>query len=243
MLTPYKDQKSGKKEQVALMFNNIARRYDFLNHFLSLGIDKLWRKKAINCLRDIEVNSKILDIASGTGDLAIQALKLKPEKIIGIDISSEMLKIGHEKIKQKKLDKIITLQKGDAENLEFADQYFDGITVAFGVRNFENLQKGLTEMYRVLKPGGQVVILEFSKPGSFPVKQFYQFYFHFILPVIGKLVSKDQSAYTYLPESVHLFPEKLQFISELEKAGFENCTFKELTFGIATIYEAEKIIM
>ena len=124
--------------------------------------------------------------------------------------------------------------------MEFDDHYFDGITVAFGVRNFENLHKGLTEMYRVLKPGGKVVILEFSKPGSFPVKQFYQFYFHFILPVIGKLISKDQSAYTYLPESVHLFPEKQPFVSELEKAGFKNCKFKTLTFGIATIYEGSK---
>lgn len=242
MLTPYKDQKSGKKEQVALMFNNIARRYDFLNHFLSLGIDKIWRKKAIKSLRGIKSNPKILDIATGTGDLAIQSLKLNPEKVIGIDISGEMLKIGREKIKQKKLDKIITLQKGDAENLEFEDQYFDGITVAFGVRNFENLQQGLNEMYRVIKPDGQVVILEFSKPGSFPVKQFYQFYFHVILPVIGKLISKDQSAYTYLPQSVNLFPEKQQFISELEKAGFSDCKFKTLTFGIATIYQGTKII-
>ncbi|MFW5721326.1 MAG: bifunctional demethylmenaquinone methyltransferase/2-methoxy-6-polyprenyl-1,4-benzoquinol methylase UbiE [Bacteroidota bacterium] len=240
MITPYKNQQKGKKEQVALMFNNIARRYDFLNHFLSLGIDKIWRKKAIKFLVNIKHNPVLLDIACGTGDLAIEALTLNPEKIIGLDISDEMLKIGRKKIDKKNVSHIISLQNGDAENISFDNNYFDGITVAFGVRNFENLSKGLTEMCRVLKPGGHVVILEFSKPRSFPVKQIYQFYFNVILPVIGKFVSKDNSAYAYLPASVSQFPERENFILEMEKAGFSQCNFKTLTFGIATIYHANK---
>ena len=240
MITPYKDNKSGKKEQVAQMFNNIARRYDFLNHFLSLGIDKIWRKKAIRYLKDVNPNPNILDVASGTGDLAIAALKLNPQKVIGIDISQEMLNIGIEKIRKRKLDHIIELKKGDSENLEFDDQFFDGLTVAFGVRNFENLNKGLSEMHRVLKQGGKAVILEFSKPKVFPVKQIYNLYFKAILPLIGKIVSKDNAAYTYLPESVNQFPERDNFIKELEKVGFKDCIFKPLSFGIASIYVAKK---
>ncbi len=240
MITPYKDNKSGKKEQVAQMFNNIARRYDFLNHFFSLGIDKIWRKKAIRYLQGISSNPVILDVATGTGDLAIAALKLNPEKIVGVDISQEMLNIGIEKIKKKKLDKIIELKRGDSENLEFDSNTFDGLTVAFGVRNFENLNKGLSEMYRVVKEGGRGVVLEFSKPRVFPIKQIYNFYFKFVLPSIGKIVSKDNSAYTYLPESVSQFPERESFIEELEKVGFKNCIFKPLSFGIATLYIAEK---
>jgi demethylmenaquinone methyltransferase / 2-methoxy-6-polyprenyl-1,4-benzoquinol methylase len=240
MLTPYKNNKSGKKEQVALMFNNIARRYDFLNHFLSLGIDKIWRRKTIKTLRGIVSNPILLDVASGTGDLAITALKLNPKKIIGIDISEEMLRVGKEKIKKKKLEDIITLQKGDSENIEFESNFFDGVTVAFGVRNYENLNKGLSEMYRVLKSNGKIAILEFSKPKSFPVKQIYNFYFKSILPLVGKLVSKDNAAYTYLPESVRQFPERDLFIKELVKVGFKNCSFIPLSFGIASIYSAEK---
>ena len=240
MLTPYKNDTSGKKEQVALMFNNIARRYDFLNHFLSMGIDKVWRRKTINTLKGVPEKPILLDVASGTGDLAITALKLNPEKIVGIDISEEMLRFGREKIKKKEFDKIITLQKGDSENIEFENYYFDGITVAFGVRNFENLNKGLGEMYRVLKPGGKVAILEFSKPKAFPIKQLYNFYFKRILPFIGKIVSKDNAAYTYLPESVNLFPERDAFIGELEKVNFKNCKHKALSFGIASIYSADK---
>ncbi len=236
MITPYKDNKSGKKEQVAQMFNNIARRYDFLNHFLSLGIDNIWRRKAIHCLKDISTEPVILDVASGTGDLAIAALKLNPKKIIGIDISEEMLNIGIQKINKKGYQNIIELKKGDSENIEFDNDFFDGLTVAFGVRNFENLNKGLSEMYRVLKPGGKAVILEFSKPRLFPVKQLYDFYFKAVLPMLGKIISKDSSAYTYLPESVNAFPEREQFIQELENLGFKNCTFKPLSFGIATIY-------
>lgn len=240
MLTPYKNNKSGKKEQVALMFNNIARRYDFLNHFLSLGIDKIWRRKTVKTLKGINSNPILLDVATGTGDLAITALKLNPKQIIGIDISEEMLRFGKEKIKKKKLDDIITLQKGDSENIEFESDYFDGVTVAFGVRNYENLNKGLSEMYRVLKSNGKIAILEFSKPKSFPVKQIYNFYFKSILPLIGKMVSKDNAAYTYLPESVRQFPERDLFIQELEKVGFKNCSFIPLSFGIASIYSAEK---
>ena len=240
MITPYKDNKSGKKEQVAQMFNNIARRYDFLNHFLSLGIDKIWRKKAIRNLHGIPSNPVILDVATGTGDLAIAALKLNPEKVIGIDISLEMLNIGIEKIKKKKLDHIIELKKGDSENLEFESNSFDGLTVAFGVRNYENLNKGLSEMYRVIKENGKLVVLEFSKPRAFPVKQIYNFYFRYILPGIGKFISKDSSAYTYLPESVNQFPERESFVTELEKVGFKNTTFETLSFGIATLYVAKK---
>lgn len=240
MITPYKDNTSGKKEQVAQMFNNIARRYDFLNHFLSLGIDKLWRKKAVSYLKDLKANPKILDVASGTGDFAIATLKLKPEKVVGIDISEEMLNMGIQKIRKKKLDHIIELKKGDSENLAFKEQSFDGLTVAFGVRNFENLTKGLSEMYRVLKKEGKAVILEFSKPRVFPVKQVYNFYFRFVLPFIGKIISKDNAAYTYLPESVNQFPEREEFIYELEKVGFNDCIFKPLSLGIATIYVAKK---
>ena len=240
MLTPYKNSSSGKKEQVALMFNNIARRYDFLNHFLSLGIDKIWRRKTIKSLKGISENPVILDVASGTGDLAISALQLNPKQIIGIDISEEMLNVGIKKIQKKGYSRLIKLQKGDSENIEFENDFFNGITVAFGVRNFENLQKGLSEMYRVLKPKGKVAILEFSKPAKFPVKQIYNFYFNKILPFIGKLISNDNSAYTYLPESVNQFPEKDEFIAELKKIGFKKCNFKLVSFGIATIYSAEK---
>ncbi len=240
MITPYKDNNSGKKEQVAQMFNNIARRYDFLNHFLSLGIDKIWRKKAIRSLKGIADNPMILDVAAGTGDLSLAALKLKPQKIIGVDISKEMLNIGIEKIKKKNLQDIIEFKEGDSENLEFDNAFFDGITVAFGVRNFENLNKGLSEMFRVLKPGGKLVVLEFSKPKTFPIKQVYNFYFKVILPFFGKLISKDSSAYTYLPESVSQFPERDEFISELKKVGFKECEFKTLSFGISSLYVANK---
>jgi len=240
VITPYKDNKSGKKEQVAQMFNNIARRYDFLNHFLSLGIDNIWRRKAINCIKDIPSNSIILDVASGTGDLAIAALKLNPLKVIGIDISKEMLNVGIKKIRRKGYQDIIELKLGDSENLKFDNNKFDGITAAFGVRNFENLEKGLSEMYRVIKPKGKIVILEFSKPRVFPIKQFYNFYFKVILPLLGKVISKDNSAYTYLPESVNQFPERELFIKKLEQVGFKQCSFKPLSFGIASLYWAYK---
>ncbi len=239
MIKPYSDQQSGKKEQVTAMFNNIANRYDFLNHFLSLGIDKIWRKKAINCLRDISAQH-ILDVATGTADLAIESMRLKPEQVIGIDISDQMLAVGKQKIKIKKLEHIISLQKGDSENISFPENFFDAITVAFGVRNFENLEKGLSEMFRVLKPNGRAVILEFSKPFNFPVKQIYTFYFKAILPFVGRIISNDKSAYTYLPDSVMQFPEKEDFINKLKSVGYNDCSYKSLSFGIATIYIGNK---
>ena len=213
---PYKDKQDTKKKQVASMFDNISGQYDFLNHFLSLGIDILWRKKAIKLLK-ADQPKLILDIATGTGDFAIEALALKPDKVIGVDISQGMLEVGKKKLKKKGLDHLIELQMGDSERLLFDDNKFDAIIVAFGVRNFEHLEQGLKDMYRVLKSGGKVVILEFSKPRTFPFKQVYQFYFKWILPKIGRLISKDNSAYTYLPESVNEFPDGKDFIGILEK--------------------------
>jgi demethylmenaquinone methyltransferase/2-methoxy-6-polyprenyl-1,4-benzoquinol methylase len=236
---PYKEQTTGKKEQVATMFNNISKKYDFLNHFLSLGIDILWRKKAIKLLKPYQPKV-MLDIATGTGDFALEALALKPEKVIGIDISEGMLAVGKEKMKQRKVDNIITLQLGDSENLPFENDYFDAYTAGFGVRNFENLEKGLGEMLRVLKPNGKAVILEFSKPKKFPIKQLYNFYFNNILPGIGKLVSKDNAAYTYLPESVNAFPEGDDFLVILNQLGYKNAKAIPLMFGIASIYTASK---
>jgi len=236
---PYKDKKLGKKEQVALMFDNISHRYDFLNHFLSMGIDILWRKKAISQLKNVKPKT-ILDIATGTGDFALEALKLNPEKIIGVDISAGMLKVGQKKIEKLNLTDKITLQLADSENLPFESNYFDAVTVSFGVRNFEHLEKGLTEMYRVLAEGGTVVILEFSQPTSFPFKQGYSFYSKVILPTIGKMVSNDNAAYTYLPESVEAFPFGDDFLKVLKKVGFKECKCMPLTFGISSIYVAKK---
>ncbi|NHE59197.1 bifunctional demethylmenaquinone methyltransferase/2-methoxy-6-polyprenyl-1,4-benzoquinol methylase UbiE [Cyclobacterium plantarum] len=238
-VVPYKDQKGGKKQQVASMFDNISKKYDLLNHLLSLGIDIIWRKKAIRLLKN-DKPRLILDIATGTGDFAIEALALKPEKVIGVDISEGMLNEGRKKMKQRKLDHLIELQLGDSEKLLFEENKFDAVIVSFGVRNFENLEKGLTDMHRVLKPGGKTVILEFSKPKKFPMKQAYSFYFRYILPQIGKIISKDQSAYTYLPESVKAFPDGRDFLDILEKVGFKKTQCKTLTFGISSIYTGIK---
>jgi demethylmenaquinone methyltransferase / 2-methoxy-6-polyprenyl-1,4-benzoquinol methylase len=238
-VTPYKDQHKGKKEQVQTMFNNIAPKYDFLNHFLSLGIDILWRKKAVALLKH-EKPSRILDIATGTADFALEALALNPEKIIGIDISEGMLEVGRKKIEKKNLQHKIELIQADSESMPFQDEEFNAITVAFGVRNFENLLKGLKEMNRVLKYSGTAVVLEFSKPRAFPVKQLYSFYFFKILPFIGKIVSKDNAAYTYLPESVGAFPDGKDFLKVMEEAGFKNVYQKPLMFGIASIYVGNK---
>jgi len=221
------------------MFNNIAHRYDFLNHFLSAGIDYSWRKKAIRLLGQTNP-ATILDVATGTGDLAIEAVKINPDHITGIDIAEDMLAIGREKITRKKLDGIITLESGDSEDIRFPNNTFDAAMVAFGVRNFENLEKGLAEMYRVLKPEGAIMVLEFSKPLKFPVKQLYSFYFKFILPTLGRLISGDRAAYTYLPDSVGAFPAGKEFLRILEKVGFENGRHIPLTFGIASIYFARK---
>jgi demethylmenaquinone methyltransferase/2-methoxy-6-polyprenyl-1,4-benzoquinol methylase len=238
-ITPYSKDKTSKKEQVAKMFDAIAGRYDFLNHFLSLGIDIVWRKIAV---REIaKVNPKmILDIATGTGDLAIETSRLNPSQVIGVDISNNMLDVGREKMKKKSLDKLIDMQYGDSENLSFKDNTFDAVTAGFGVRNFENLDKGLSEMCRVMKVGGKLAILEPAEPKIFPFKQLYGLYFKVILPLLGKLFSKDNSAYNYLPESVAAFPSRNAFIQELEKAGFKEPKYKPLTFGIAALYTATK---
>ncbi len=228
-----------KKEMVQNMFNNIAPKYDLLNHLLSAGIDKGWRRKVRKALAAGHPEI-ILDVATGTGDLAIELAKLPVKKIIGIDIAEDMLEIGKKKVAKKGFDQIITLEPGDSEAIRYEDNYFDAITVAFGVRNYENLEKGLREMYRVLKPGKKVAILEFSKPSSFPMKNIYQFYFNYILPGVGRMVSKDSSAYTYLPQSVARFPENKEFMNVLLKVGFRNPQQNRLTFGIATLYLAEK---
>ncbi|MBV5315676.1 MAG: bifunctional demethylmenaquinone methyltransferase/2-methoxy-6-polyprenyl-1,4-benzoquinol methylase UbiE [Prolixibacteraceae bacterium] len=238
-VTPYKDSEQQKKQQVEQMFDNIAPKYDFLNHFLSLGIDKLWRKKAIRILSSYK-SDYILDVATGTGDFAVAASKLKPRKIIGFDLSEQMLNVGREKAKRLGLADVIEFRKGDSEAMPFQDEQFDAITVAFGVRNFENLENGLKEFHRVIKKDGVVIILEFSKPRYFPMKQFYLFYFFRILPFIGRLISKDSSAYSYLPESVMAFPDDLKFLSILQRVGFSKNRQKRLTFGIATIYIAQK---
>lgn len=221
------------------MFDNIAPKYDFLNHFLSLGIDNLWRKKAIRILSRYKYDL-LLDVATGTGDFAIAASKLKPSKIVGFDLSEQMINVGKVKVQKLGLDGIIEFQKGDSEAMPFTDQQFDAITVAFGVRNFENLENGLKEFVRVLKPGGVAVILEFSKPKYFPMKQLYLLYFFTILPLVGRMVSKDRSAYSYLPESVMAFPDDQKFLDILKKVGFASYSQRRLTFGIATIYIAQK---
>ena len=239
-IVPYQENQGTKKEQVADMFNNISKTYDFLNHFLSLGIDIIWRKTAINELKK-QHPALILDVATGTGDFAFEALKiLRPEKIIGVDISQGMLDIADQKIIQRKLSGKFEVKLGDSENLPFGNDRFDAVTAAFGVRNFENLELGLAGMLRVLKPGGKAVVLEFSKPKVFPVKQLYNFYFNFITPGIGKLFSKDARAYTYLPESVAAFPDGADFISLMEKVGYKNTKCRPLAFGICSIYTGIK---
>lgn len=221
------------------MFNNISGKYDLLNHTLSLGIDILWRKKAIKLLAPYKPQ-RILDIATGTADFAIEAMSLKPEQVIGVDISEGMLEVGKQKISKKQLQEVIQLELGDSENLRFEDNIFDAVIVAFGVRNYEHLEKGLSEMYRVTKSGGHVMIIEFSKPQRFPVKQLYNFYFKSILPNIGKYVSKDDAAYTYLPESVEAFPDGKDFLNILKKVGYKETKWIPLTIGISSIYWARK---
>jgi len=238
IVKPYNTDKS-KKEEVAQMFNNISARYDFLNHFLSLGIDHIWRRKAVNTLREIQPK-RILDLATGTGDFAIALLKLNPTQIIGMDISSGMLEVGKNKMKAKQVSHIIDMQLGDSENMPFEDGYFDAITVGFGVRNYEHLEKGLTEMLRVTRGGGKIVILEFSKPKRFPIKQAFAFYSRFIIPFFGKRISKDEKAYAYLPESVAAFPEGKAFTDILSKLGYKQVESTLVSGGIATIYTGVK---
>lgn len=223
------------------MFNNISHSYDFLNHFFSLGIDVLWRKKAMRILKK-ESPKRLLDVATGTGDFALEAVRMKvgAEKITGVDISEGMLEVGRKKVAAKNLSHVIELKVGDSENLPFEDNAFDAYTVAFGVRNFQNLEKGMTEMLRVLKPGSLGIVLEFSKPKAFPFKQLYFFYFRYIMPLIGRLVSKDHRAYTYLPESVKAFPSGDDFLAIMNKIGYKETKRIPLTGGIATIYLGRK---
>ena len=234
-VSPYQGSEKNKKQQVEQMFDNIAPKYDFLNHFLSLGIDKLWRKKAVRILKGYQP-SRVLDVATGTGDFAVETSRIQPKEIVGFDLSEQMIKVGIEKVKRLKLDHLISFKKGDSEDMPFEDRSFDAITVAFGVRNFENLEKGLQEFYRVLRPGGVAIVLEFSKPKYFPFKQLYKFYFFHILPRLGGMISKDASAYSYLPESVMAFPDDQEFLKILAKVGFSESRQWRLTMGIATIY-------
>ncbi|WP_346862904.1 bifunctional demethylmenaquinone methyltransferase/2-methoxy-6-polyprenyl-1,4-benzoquinol methylase UbiE [uncultured Draconibacterium sp.] len=239
MALPYKQSKQSKKGQVEEMFDNISPKYDTLNHILSVNIDKLWRKKTIKKLKT-HSPVQILDIATGTGDFALAASKIPGTQITGIDISEGMLSVARKKISKKNLKERIVFQKADSENLPFESETFDAAIVGFGVRNFENLEKGLAEIRRVIKPGGVFFVLEFSKPVSVPFKQIYMFYFMHILPFIGRMVSKDSSAYSYLPESVKEFPDGDNFLSILAKIGFVNNKCFRQTFGIASIYEAHK---
>jgi len=240
IIVPYKDSELGKKQQVAGMFNDIAFRYDFLNRFLSAGIDVTWRKKAIKQLEKVQPKT-LLDVATGTADVAIMASgMLKPDKITGIDISDGMLEIGRKKIQKLGLQHTIELLNGDCETINFKNDSFDAVTVAFGVRNFENLEKGLSEIKRVLKPGGKLVVLEFSKPRSVVVKTMYNLYMKIICPNVGKLFSKNRNAYQYLDESIQKFPEGKNFTGILDDLGYRNTYSKPLSLGICSIYCGEK---
>jgi demethylmenaquinone methyltransferase/2-methoxy-6-polyprenyl-1,4-benzoquinol methylase len=239
-IVPLKDSDLSKKDQVADMFNNIAHRYDFLNRFLSAGVDIWWRKKAIRQLKKLNPK-KILDVATGTADVAIMSASiLNPEKITGIDISDGMLEIGRTKIKKQGLEKTIELVNGDSETIKFADNSFDAVTVAFGVRNFEHLEKGLAEIKRVLKPGGKLVVLEFSQPKTAGVTQVYNVYMKLVAPNVGKIFSKNRNAYKYLDESIKKFPEGENFTLILDNLGYTNTYCKPLSLGICSIYCGEK---
>ncbi len=236
---PYKESSLGKKEQVTKMFDNVSSNYDFLNRLLTFGIDVSWRKKVVKFVENHKAKS-ILDIATGTGDLAIMLTKINPEKVIGLDLSEGMLAVGKKKVNQQNLSGKVEMILGDSEQLPFEDQTFDAITVGFGVRNFENLEKGLKEIYRVLKPKGTFVVLETSQPTKFPIKQGFTFYSKYVIPIVGKLFSKDKNAYRYLPESAAAFPYGDAFNNILLKTGFNTSTVYPQTFGIATIYQAIK---
>lgn len=238
-IKPYgKEGEKGKL--VEEMFDNIAPTYDTLNHRLSWDIDKGWRKKAIRQLLPFQPKT-ILDIATGTGDFAILSAKeLRPQRMIGIDISEGMMKIGQKKVEAEELQHIVSFKKDDCTHLSFDDNSFDAVTAAFGIRNFQNLDQGLSEMYRVLKPNGHLSIVELTTPVSFPMKQLFKLYSHTILPVYGKLISKDTSAYSYLTNTIEAFPQGEVMLDILRKAGFKNASFKRLTFGICTMYFATK---
>ncbi len=236
---PYKESDLGKKKQVEEMFDQISPRYDLLNHLLSVNIDKLWRKKAIEMLRPYSPRT-LLDVATGTADFAIAATRLEPEKITGIDLSEGMLKIGRQKVIKNGFTSLIELIKADSEILPFKDKMFDAAIVGFGIRNFENLQKGLAEIFRVLKPKGVFIVLEFSRPRNKLFGSLYLLYFTKILPLLGRIVSKNSRAYSYLPESVQNFPDGDDLIKILRDTGYTNCIFKPLTMGIASIYKAQR---
>tara|TARA_B110000902_G_scaffold266378_1_gene353904 strand:+ start:4572 stop:5300 length:729 start_codon:yes stop_codon:yes gene_type:complete len=239
IIKPYKDSELGKKEQVAQMFDTISENYDDLNRVISLGIDVKWRKKVVEIVG--KKNPKqILDIATGTGDLVLMMASLNPDRIVGLDISVGMLEVGRRKIEKAKLSDKIEMIVGDSEEMPFNENTFDAITVSFGVRNFANLDKGIKEIARVLKPKGVLVILETSNPTKFPFKQGYKFYTNFILPIIGKIFSKDKVAYSYLSESANSFPFGEAFNNILQKNGFTNTKDTPVTFGVATIYTASK---
>ncbi len=238
-VVPDANSNLGKKAQVADMFNHIAGNYDFLNHFLSLGIDKVWRKRAIREVGMVGAKN-ILDVATGTGDLAIAANALNPDQIMGIDIADQMLEVGRKKLDDLGLNHKISLHTADSECIPYPSDTFDAVMCAYGVRNFEHLEAGLKEMLRVLKPGGKVVILEFSQPTAFPIKQLYKFYFRYILPVLGRVVSKHGTAYTYLPESVSAFPQGKEFTEVLMRCGYSRTVAKPLTLGVTSLYTAFK---
>jgi len=238
-ILPNQEASTSKKVQVEEMFDDIAGRYDFLNKLLSFRIDRIWRKKVRKALEPYP-HDIVLDMATGTADLAIELSKLNPKRIEGVDLSQEMLNTGQIKIEEKKLDHIIKLQKGDSEKIDFKDEHFDAASVAFGVRNFENLDKGLSELYRVLKPKGILVILEFSQVKKFPMKQLYHLYFRYICPIIGKIFSGNMKAYNYLHNSASVFPEGDEMCLILKNIGFSSVVCKSLTFGVSSIYLCEK---
>ena len=240
-IVPYKNSAQNKTEQVAAMFDSIADRYDFLNRFLSAGIDRSWRRKAIKKLRK-DNPKKILDIATGTADMAIIACRLlDPEKIIGIDVSEQMMQLGKKKIEKERLERVIQLQKGDSEAINYPSDSFDAVMVAFGVRNFENLEKGLSEMLRVVKPGGQLVILEFSKPKWRAMRSLYNLYMGIVTPQVARWFRQNKEAYQYLCESANAFPDRRRFVDILKRLGYSDTGYKPLSLGICCIYTGRKI--
>lgn len=239
-VVPYEDSKLNKKQQVTEMFNSIAFRYDFLNRFLTAGIDVRWRKKAIMLLKPVQPQI-VLDVATGTGDVALLTYQLlHPKKIIGIDISEGMLELGRQKVAKAGLEGVIELRSGDSETINYPNDTFDAITVAFGVRNFENLEKGLAEMLRVLKPGGKLVVLEFSRPKNIIFRAMCNFYEHIIVPLAGKLFARNKNAYAYLNKSAKVFPERKDFTGILQRVGYKNTYYKPLSLGICCMYCAGK---